>query len=98
MKKGKVLEGIVTSDKSDKTITVLVKMKVSHQLYKRSLIKKKKFKAHDINNEAKIGNRVKIIESRPFSKDKHFRLLEIINFAKSIGSGEKKNKTSNGAK
>ncbi len=78
VRKGKILEGIVTSDKSDKTITVLVKMKVSHQLYKRSLVKKKKFKAHDINNEAKIGSRVKIIESRPLSKDKRFKLLEIV--------------------
>ena len=78
MEKGKVLEGLVTSDKSDKTITVLVKVKFSHQLYKRPLIKKKKFKAHDVNNEAKSGNRVKIIECRPFSKDKRFKLLEII--------------------
>ncbi len=78
MKKGKILEGIVTSDKSDKTITILVKMKFSHQLYKRPLVKKKKFKAHDANNEAKIGDRVKIIECRPFSKDKRFKLLEIV--------------------
>ena len=77
MRKGKVLEGIVTSDKGDKTITVLVKVKFSHQLYKRPLVKKKKFKAHDINNEVKVGDRVKIIECRPYSKDKRFRLLEI---------------------
>lgn len=78
MKKGKILEGIVTSDASDKTITILVKMKFSHQLYKRPLVKKKKFKTHDANNEAKIGDRVKIIECRPFSKDKRFKLLEIV--------------------
>ena len=78
MEKGKVLEGIVTSDKSDKTITILVKVKVSHQLYKRSLVKKKKFKAHDVKNEAKIGDRVKIIECRPISRDKRFKLLEIV--------------------
>lgn len=78
MKKGKVLEGLVTSDKSDKTITVLVKMKFSHQLYKRPLIKQKKIKAHDPANEAKIGSRVKIIECRPISKHKCFRLLEIV--------------------
>jgi len=78
VKKGKILEGIVTSDKSNKTITILVKMKFSHQLYKRPLVKKKKFKAHDANNEAKIGDRVKIIECRPFSKDKRFKLLEIV--------------------
>lgn len=78
MKKGKILEGLVTSDKCDKTITVLVKMKFSHQLYKRPLVKKKKFKAHDAKNEAKTGNRVRIVESRPFSKDKCFKLLEIV--------------------
>jgi len=78
VEKGKVLEGIVTSDKSDKTITILVKVKVSHQLYKRSLVKKKKFKAHDVKNEAKIGDRVKIIECRPISRDKRFKLLEIV--------------------
>lgn len=78
MKKGKILEGIVTSEKCDKTITILVKMKFSHQLYKRPLVKKKKFKAHDVKNEAKIGDRVKIIECRPFSKDKRFKLLQIV--------------------
>jgi small subunit ribosomal protein S17 len=78
VRKGKILEGKVTSDKADKTVTVLVGMKVSHQLYKRSIVKRKKYKAHDAQNEAKTGDRVKIIESRPFSKDKHFKLLEII--------------------
>ena len=78
MEKGRVLEGLVTSDAGNKTITVLVKMKFSHQLYKRPSIKKKKFKAHDSNNEAKVGNRVKIIECRPISKDKRFKLLEIV--------------------
>lgn len=78
MAKGKVLEGVVVSDKMDKTISVLVKAKVSHQLYKRSVIKSKKYKAHDKNNDAKEGDRVKIIESRPFSKEKSFKLLKII--------------------
>lgn len=78
MNRGKILEGIVISDKMDKTITVLVKEKISHQLYKRLLIKRKKYKVHDNDNKAKVGDRVKIIESRPFSKEKHFRLLEII--------------------
>ncbi len=78
MKKGKVIEGKVVSDKMDKTITVLVGMKFSHQLYKRSIIKRKKFKAHDKDNKAKVGDRVKIIESRPYSKDTHFQLLEIV--------------------
>ncbi len=78
MKKGKILEGLVVSDACDKTITVLVKMKFSHQLYKRPLAKKKKFRVHDVKNQAKVGDRVRIIESRPFSKNKYFKLVEII--------------------
>lgn len=79
MKKGKILEGKVVCDKMDKTISVLVSKKVSHQLYKRSIVRRKKYKAHDLKNSAKIGNTVKIIESRPYSRDKHFELLEIVN-------------------
>ena len=78
MAKGKILEGMVVSDKMDKTISVMVKSKVSHQLYKRSVVRRKKYKAHDNDNTAKIGDRVKIIESRPFSKGKNFKLLEIV--------------------
>ncbi len=78
MAKGKILEGVVVSDKMDKTISVLVKSKVSHQLYKRSVVRRKRYKAHDNDNTAKIGDRVKIIESRPFSKEKNFKLLEIV--------------------
>ena len=78
MAKGKILEGVVVSDKMDKTVSVLVKSKVSHQLYKRSVVKRKKYKAHDKDNKAKAGDRVKIIESRPYSKDKNFELLEIL--------------------
>ncbi len=78
MPTSKVLEGLVVSDKCDKTVTVLVGGKSSHQRYKRALVKKKKYKAHDKDNKAKAGDRVKIVQSRPFSKDKHFRLLEII--------------------
>lgn len=78
MANGKVLEGIVTSDKMDKTIVVLVKYKISHQLYKRSSVGKKKYKVHDEKNTAKKGDRVKMIESRPLSKEKTFRLLEVL--------------------
>lgn len=78
MGKGKILEGIVVSDKMDKTVVVLVKLKYSHQMYKRTTIKKKKYKVHDIENKAKSGDRVKMIECRPFSKQKSFRLLEIL--------------------
>jgi small subunit ribosomal protein S17 len=78
VRKGKILEGKVISEKADKTVTVMVGTKMSHQLYKRSIIKRKKYKAHDAQNEAKVGDRVRIVESRPFSKDKHFKLLEIV--------------------
>jgi len=78
LSKGKVLEGLVTADASDKTITVMVKIKIAHQMYKRAKLARKKYKVHDENNQAKIGNRVKIIEFRPISKHKRFRLLEII--------------------
>jgi len=76
--KGKILEGTVVSDINDKTIAVLVRTKFSHQMYKRASIRRKKYKVHDQDNKAKVGDKVKIIEARPFSKDKCFRLLEII--------------------
>lgn len=78
MNSGKILEGVVTADKSDKTITVVVKTKVVHRMYKRTKIGKKKYRVHDEKNQAKIGSRVKIVESRPISKHKRFRLLEIV--------------------
>lgn len=74
----KVLEGIVVSDKMDKTITVLALRRFPHRMYKKLTVKKKKYKAHDEQNRAKNGDKVKIIESRPYSKDKYFCLLEII--------------------
>jgi len=76
--KGKVLEGVVVSDKMDKTITVLVKVKSSHQLYKKSSLKRKKYKVHDSENAAKTGDRIRMISARPYSKQKTFRLLEIL--------------------
>ena len=78
MGKGKILEGTVVSDINDMTITVLVRTKFSHQMYKRASVKRKKYKVHDQDNKAKVGDKVKIIESRPFSKQKCFRLLEIV--------------------
>ncbi|MBU1122894.1 MAG: 30S ribosomal protein S17 [Candidatus Omnitrophica bacterium] len=74
----RILEGIVVSDKMNKTIAVTVTKKLFHALYKKLIVKRKKYKAHDEDNKAKIGDKVKIIESRPYSKDKRFRLLEII--------------------
>jgi len=78
VRKGKILEGKVIADKLDKTITVMVGAKLAHQLYKRSIIKRKKYKVHDAQNRAKVGDRVRIVESRPFSKEKRFKLHEIV--------------------
>jgi small subunit ribosomal protein S17 len=78
----KVREGIVTSDKMDKTIVVSVRDKVKHPLYKKTINKTTKFKAHDENNECGIGDIVQIAETRPLSKDKNWRLVKIIEKAK----------------
>ena len=74
--------GVVVSDKMDKTIVVAVKDSVQHPLYKKILKRTKKFKAHDENNEAGIGDRVEIMESRKISKDVNWRLVKIIEKAK----------------
>ena len=73
--------GIVVSDKMEKTIVVRVDSKVAHPLYGKTMRTSKKFKAHDENNEAKIGDRVLIVETRPLSKDKNWRLQEILEKA-----------------
>jgi len=78
----KTREGKVVSDKMDKTIVVLVTEKKPHPLYKKTVTKSKKIKAHDESNEAKIGDVVEIMETRPLSKDKYFRLSRIIEKAK----------------
>ena len=65
--------GLVVSDKMDKTITVAVVQKVKHPLYGKTVNKTKKFMAHDENNMAGIGDKVLIVETRPMSKNKHFR-------------------------
>ena len=74
--------GVVVSDKIDKTIVVAVKDSVQHPLYKKILKRTKKFKAHDENNEAGIGDRVEIMETRKISKDVNWRLVKIIEKAK----------------
>ncbi|MGG1313135.1 MULTISPECIES: 30S ribosomal protein S17 [Cohnella] len=73
----KVQIGKVVSDKMDKTIVVAVETYKKHSLYHKRIKYTKKFKAHDENNEAKIGDTVKIMETRPLSKDKRWRLVEI---------------------
>lgn len=74
--------GIVVSDKMDKTIVVAVSERVKHPLYKKIVNRTKKFKAHDENNICGIGDKVLISETRPLSKDKCWRLVEIIEKAK----------------
>ncbi|HAZ37391.1 MAG TPA: 30S ribosomal protein S17, partial [Clostridiaceae bacterium] len=73
----KVKTGKVVSDKMNKTIVVAVEKRVRHPLYGKTLKLTTKFKAHDENNEAKIGDTVKIMETRPLSKEKRWRLVEI---------------------
>ena len=73
----KVKTGKVVSNKMDKTIVVYVETTIRHPIYKRIIKQSKKFKAHDENNEANIGDVVLIMETRPLSKDKNWRLLEI---------------------
>ena len=74
--------GMVVSDKMDKTVVVAILDSVKHPLYKKIVKRTVKFKAHDENNSCGIGDRVQIMETRPLSKDKHWRVVEIIEKAK----------------
>ncbi len=74
--------GVVVSDKMDKTIVVAVKDNVRHPLYNKIIKKTYKLKAHDENNECKMGDTVKVMETRPLSKEKRWRLVEIMERAK----------------
>ena len=78
----KVYRGTVVSDKMDKTITVMVETKKTHPLYGKRVKYSKKFKAHDENNEAHVGDVVEIMQTRPLSKDKCWRVIEILERAK----------------
>ena len=78
----KVYRGVVVSDKMDKTITVRIDTKKTHPLYGKRVKYSKKFKAHDENNACGIGDTVRVMETRPLSKDKRWRLVEIIEKAK----------------
>ena len=77
----KVYRGTVVSDKMDKTITVIVETKKTHPLYGKRVKYSKKFKAHDENNEARMGDKVEIMETRPLSATKRFRLVKIFEKA-----------------
>ena len=78
----KVRTGIVVSNKMEKTIVVAVQDRVRHPLYKKIVDRTYKLKAHDENNDCNIGDRVRVMETRPLSKDKRWRLVEIIERAK----------------
>lgn len=74
--------GIVTSDKMDKTVVVTIKNRVRHPLYNKIVNDTVKYKAHDENNECGIGDKILIMECRPYSKDKRWRVVEIVEKAK----------------
>ncbi len=78
----KIRVGVVTSDKMDKTITVAVERKVKHPIYGKFVKKTTKFHAHDEKQECAIGDEVKIMETRPLSKTKRWRLVEVVEKAK----------------
>ena len=78
----KVRTGLVVSNKMEKTIVVAVQDRVRHPLYKKIVDRTYKLKAHDENNDCNIGDRVRVMETRPLSKDKRWRLVEIIEKAK----------------
>lgn len=80
----KVRMGTVSSDKMEKTITVSVETVKQHPLYKKTIRTSKKYMAHDENNEAKTGDVVKIMETRPLSKNKRWRLVEIVRKAETL--------------
>ncbi len=78
----KVREGVVVSDKMDKTVVVMVEQRVKHPLYGKVMTKSERLKAHDEANEAGVGDRVRVMETRPSSATKRWRLVEVLEKAK----------------
>ena len=78
----KVKVGTVISDKMDKTVVVAIEDFVRHSLYGKAVKRTKKIKVHDENNECRVGDKIRIMETRPLSKDKRWRLVEIVEKAK----------------
>ena len=74
--------GLVVSDKMDKTVVVAIERRVPHPIYGKMITRTKRLKAHDEENSAKVGDTVRIVETRPLSKDKPWRLVEIMNRAR----------------
>ena len=79
--KRKMTEGVVVSDKMDKTVVIQVQTLVKHPLYGKVMKRTKKYKIHDENNECRIGDIIRAMETRPLSKDKRWRLVEVIRKA-----------------
>jgi len=73
--------GVVTSNAADKTVTVSVERRVQHRLYNKGILNTKKYHAHDEKNECNVGDTVRILETRPLSKTKHWRVAEIVKRA-----------------
>lgn len=82
--KRKVITGRVVSDKMQKTVVVAVETLIRHPLYQRTIRRTKKFKAHDEENTCRIGDTVKLMETRPLSKEKRWRVVEILQRAEQI--------------
>ncbi len=74
----KARTGVVVSSKTDKTVTVVVERRFAHPLYGKGVMRTKKYHAHDENNEYQVGDTVRIVETRPLSKTKHWRVVELI--------------------
>lgn len=91
----RILEGIVVSDKMDKTIVVRVESKQKHPLYGKTISKNKRYKVHDENNECCEGDLVRVIECRPISKDKKFRLTKIVKKSERIEKDSMDNDVAN---
>jgi small subunit ribosomal protein S17 len=90
--KRKVREGLVVSDKMDKTVVVAVETRKVHPLYRKAIRVTKKYKAHDENNACKIGDKVKIVETRPLSKEKSWRVTEIMSKKELVKTRPKRKK------
>jgi small subunit ribosomal protein S17 len=90
--KRKVREGLVVSDKMDKTVVVAVETRKVHPLYKKPIRFTKKYKAHDENSACKIGDKVKIVETRPLSKEKSWRVTEIMSKKETVETKPKRKK------
>ncbi len=90
--KRKVMEGLVVSDKMAKTVVVAVETRKVHPLYKKAIRYTKKYKAHDENRACKIGDRVRIVETRPLSREKRWRVVEILSSKGTVDTVQKQEK------